>query len=222
MKPLSIPLEEFLRPFFDPGETVCLRVFDDRKTGAFKGAKLECAAGKIATMTDILHRHNQQNRGIYFVINFGGHEDVDISRINAQFVECDNLSLEEQMAQIEAFPLPPSMIVKTKKSLHCYWLMKDAKLEDFRRVQKRLVLQFNGDSACINESRVFRLPGFNHCKAEPVMVECIKFNPELRYTQAELEAHLPQIPDEQQIKAPVPKGARKGLSLVGRRCSFIL
>lgn len=221
MKPLSIPLEEFLRPFFDPSETVCLRVFDDRKTGAFKGAKLECAAGKIASMTDTLHKHNQQNRGIYFVINFGGHEDVDITRINAQFVECDSLSLEEQLAQIGTFPLPPSMIVRTKKSLHCYWLMKDAKLEDFRRVQKRLVAQFNGDSACINESRVFRLPGFHHCKGEPVMVECIKFNPELRYTQAELETHLPQIPDEQQIKAPVPKGARKGLSLVGRRCSFI-
>lgn len=60
MKPLSIPLEEFLRPFFDPGETVCLRVFDDRKTGAFKGAKLECAAGKIAAMTDTLKKHNAQ------------------------------------------------------------------------------------------------------------------------------------------------------------------
>lgn len=221
MKPLSIPLEEFLRPFFDPGETVCLRVFDDRKTGAFKGAKLECAAGKIATMTDTLKKHNAQNRGIYFVINYGGHEDADITRINAQFCECDKLSLEEQMVQIEAFPLPPSMIVRTKKSLHCYWLMKDAKMEDFRRVQKRLVAQFGGDPACINESRVFRLPGFYHCKAEPVMVECVKFNPELRYTQAELEAHLPQIPDEPQVKAPVPKGNRKGLSLVGKRCAFI-
>ena len=106
MKPLSIPLEEFLRPFFDPGETVCLRVFDDRKTGAFKGAKLECAAGKIAAMTDTLKKHNAQNRGIYFVINYGGHEDADITRINAQFVECDTLSLEEQTVQIEAFPLP--------------------------------------------------------------------------------------------------------------------
>lgn len=70
--------------------------------------------------------------------------------------------------------------------------------------------QFGGDPACINESRVFRLPGFYHCKAEPVMVECVKFNPELRYTQAELEAHLPQIPDEPQVKAPAPKGNRKG------------
>ena len=40
-KALNIPLEEFLRPFFGPGERICLRIFDDRKTGTFKGAKLE-------------------------------------------------------------------------------------------------------------------------------------------------------------------------------------
>jgi hypothetical protein len=94
--------EEFLRPFFDPGETVCLRVFDDRKTGSFKGAKLECEAGKIAAIMDTLKKHNAQNRGIYFVINFGGHEDSDISRINAQFVECDSLSIDEQLTRISA------------------------------------------------------------------------------------------------------------------------
>lgn len=221
MKPLSIPLEEFLRPFFDPGETVCLRIFDDRKSGKYKGAKLECEAGKIGSMVETLKKYNAQNRGIYFVINFGGHEDADISRINAQFVECDSLSFEEQFDQIEAFSLPPSMIIKTQKSLHCYWLMKSAKVENFRRVQKRLVAQFHGDATCINESRVFRLPGFYHCKAEPVKVECIKFNPELRYTQAELEAVLPEVPDEPIIKAPVPKGTRKGLTLVGRRCLFM-
>jgi putative DNA primase/helicase len=214
-------LDEFLRPFFDPGETVCLRVFDDRKTGSFKGAKLECEAGKIAAMEDTLKKHNDRNRGIYFVVNFGGHEDVDITRINAQFVECDTLPFEEQFANIAAFPLLPSLIVKTAKSLHCYWLMKDAKVDDFRRVQKRLVAQFDGDPACVNESRVFRLPGFNHCKAEPVMVECVKWSPELRYMQAELEAVLPQIPGEPMLKAPTPKGSRRGLALVGKRCLFM-
>lgn len=221
-KALDIPIEEFLRPFFDPGETVCLRVFDDRKTGAFKGAKLECAAGKISSMVDTLKKHNEHNRGIYFVINYGGHEDTDIIRINAQFVECDDLTLEEQLARIEAFPLPPSLIVRTKKSLHTYWLMKEAKVEDFRRVQKRLVAQFNGDPTCVNESRVFRLPGFYHCKADPVMVECIKFNPELRYTQSELEAVLPKVPNEPVVKVPAPKGTRRGLTLVGKRCLFML
>ncbi len=61
---------------------------------------------------DTLHKHNAQNRGIYFVVNSGGHEDGEIARINAQFMECDELSMEEQLKQIEAFPLEPSLIVK--------------------------------------------------------------------------------------------------------------
>ena len=47
-KALNIPLEEFLRPFFGPGERICLRIFDDRKTGTFKGAKR--AAKAIAAL----------------------------------------------------------------------------------------------------------------------------------------------------------------------------
>ena len=219
--PVEIPIEDFIKCFFDADETMCLRVFDDRKTGEFKGAKLECEAGKIGGMVDTLKKHNAKNRGIYFVINFGGHEDADISRINAQFVEMDEGSFDVQLTKIEAFPLPPSLIVKTRKSLHCYWLMKNAKIEGFRHIQKRLVAQFDGDPACINESRVFRLPGFYHCKEEPVMVECIKFNPELRYTQAELEAVLPEISDEPVVKASMNKGSRRGLTLVGKRCDFI-
>jgi putative DNA primase/helicase len=220
IKALNIPMDEFLRPFFDAGETVCLRVFDDKKAGTFKGAKLECATGKIASILETLQKHNAKNRGIFFVVNYGGHEDTDITRINAQFVECDSLSFEVQLAQIEAFPIEPSLIVRTQKSLHVYWLMKDAKVEDFRRVQKRLIAQFHGDPTCVNESRVLRLPGFEHRKGDPVMVECVKFSPELRYTQPELEAVLPELPEEPQIAMPSQKGTRKGLALVGRRCLF--
>lgn len=216
---IDITLENFLRPFFSDGETVCLRVFDDRKKNStFKGAKLECALESLATKMDALKKHNAQNRGIYFVINYGGHEDADITRINAQFVECDELSIKEQLAQMEAFPIEPSVVVRTKKSLHIYWLMKDAKVEKFRLVQKRLIRQFHGDQVCINESRVFRLPGFYHCKGEPFMVQCIKYNPELRYTQAELETFLPEVSS---ASASVSKGGQRGLSLVLRRCLFM-
>ena len=64
VKAPGIPIEEFLRPFFDAGETVCLRVFSDRKDAAFKGAKLECPAGRIGSMMETLKRHNAKNRGI--------------------------------------------------------------------------------------------------------------------------------------------------------------
>lgn len=219
---LNIPLEEFLRPFFGPGERICLRVFDDKKTGTFKGAKLETTLSGLPGLMDTLKKHNGQNRGIYFVVNFGGHEDSDITRINAQFMECDELPLDEQLRQIEAFPLEPSFIVKTRKSLHTYWLIKDGEVAAFRRVQKRLAAQFHGDRSCVNESRVLRLPGFYHCKEEPVAVECIHFHPELRYTQAELEQYLPPVPEAAAPPAgPTVKGTQQGLSLVLSRCAFL-
>ena len=221
-KALNVPVEEFLRPMFGPGEKICLRVFDDRKTGAFKGAKLETTLSGLPDLMDTLKKHNGQNRGVYFVVNFGGHEDAEITRVNAQFMECDDLPLEEQMKAIEAFPLPPSLIVQTRKSLHTYWLIKDGDVAAFRRVQKRLAAHFHGDTSCVNESRVLRLPGFNHCKEEPVPVSCIHFHPELRYTQAELEQYLPPVPEEPALPAgPAAKGTRQGLSLVLRRCAFL-
>jgi putative DNA primase/helicase len=116
-------------------------------------------------------------------------------------------------------------VVKTRKSLHCYWLMKNAEVGKFRNIQKRLIAHFGADPACVNESRVFRLPGYNHCKEAPVLVECIKFNPELRYTQAQLEAVLPALPEEN-VETVVHSGeagephrrCQKGLVQVGRSC----
>jgi putative DNA primase/helicase len=221
MKSLNIPFDEFLSPFFDSGETVHIRVFDDKKSGTYKGQKLECELGRIGGMADTLRKHNAKGRGIFFVVNYGGDCDEDISRINAVFVENDSLSVDEQIARLEAFKLPPSMMVKTAKSVHAYWLVGDVSVEQFRNFQKRLIAHFDGDPSCVNESRVLRLPGFNHCKGEPVMVECVKFAPELRYTATQLDAALPQIAEEFSIVAPVPKGNRKGLTLVGKRCDFI-
>lgn len=41
-----------------------------------------------------------------------------------------------------------------------------------------------------NPSRVMRLPGFDHHKAEPVAVVCLLFEPQRRYSQAQLAATL--------------------------------
>jgi len=222
---INVPFDEFLRPLFDPTDTVCLRVFDDRRTAnTFKGLKLESETAKLSNLADTLHKHNSQMRGVYFVVNHGGHEDVNINRINAVFVENDNLPIPEQITRLEAFALPPSMMVKTAKSVHAYWLVSDVKVEDFRTMQKRLVAQFDGDPSCVNESRVMRLPGFYHCKGGPVMVECIKFAPELRYTKAQLDAVLPNLSDaghNGNSGRGVNTATRKGLSLVTERCQFI-
>lgn len=167
-----------------------IRIFSDKKGIGFKGKNLSFNINDFQSKSKILMAHNEANRGIFFVVNSGGNSDRKINKINAQFFECDTLSLEDQLENISKFPLEPSIIVQTKKSLHVYFIIKNGKVEKFRDIQKKLAKHFNGDGSCINESRVMRVPGFYHCKEEPVRVKCIKFNPNLFYTQEDLEREL--------------------------------
>lgn len=167
-----------------------IRIFSDKKGTGFKGKNLSFNIKDFQSKGKVLIAHNEANRGIFFVVNSGGNSDRKINKINAQFFECDTLSLEEQLENISKFPLEPSIIVQTKKSLHVYFLIKNGKVEKFRDIQKKLAKHFNGDGSCINESRVMRVPGFYHCKEESVRVKCIKFNPNLFYTQEDLEREL--------------------------------
>lgn len=216
---MDVTAQQILLSMFNADDTVCLRVFADRKDDFYKGAKLSCECGKFADMVKSLQEHNDRNRGIFYVVNFGGQDDESITRINAQFVEMDSGTFEEQQAKIDAFPLAPSMIIKTQKSLHTYWFMKGAEVTRFRYIQKGLVQHFDGDPMCVNESRVMRLPGFNHCKKDPVMVECISFHPERKYTQDQLAEHLPKVEDEPPVEQK--KGSEKGLNIVINECDFI-
>jgi len=107
---MNISAQDVINALFSPDDIVCLRVFDDRKEGIFTGAKLNVEAGKFFSIENQLKEHNQKHRGIFFVVNSGGHTDKEITRINAQFVEMDDKSFEEQQKLIDNFPLPPSMV----------------------------------------------------------------------------------------------------------------
>lgn len=195
-----------------------IRIFSDKKGTGFKGKNLSFNIKDFQSKSKVLMAHNEANRGIFFVVNSGGNSDRKINKINAQFFECDTLSLEEQLENISKFPLEPSIIVQTKKSLHVYFLIKNGKVEKFRDIQKTLAKHFNGDGSCINESRVMRVPGFYHCKEEPVRVKCIKFNPNLFYTQEDLERELSYsesefiVNDDYYIREEETNKARKNLS----------
>lgn len=215
---MEIGPQDILMSLFNPEDTVCFRIFDDKKRGIFKGAKLQAEAGKFSSIENTLRQHNKEGRGIFFVVNFGGDYDKNITRINAQFVEMDDLSFEEQQKAVESFPLPPSLVIKTRKSLHVYWFMKNAAVEKFRLIQQQLVKHFHGDPVCVNESRVMRLPGFYHCKQEPVMVSCISFHPERKYTQEQLSQVLPPV-EEKPVE--IKRGGEKGIDILLYQCDFI-
>ena len=76
----KVSAEDVVRSLFDPGETVHVRIFDDKKSGTFTGMKLAVEAGKFSSIMEQLKKHNALNRGIFFVVNAGGDDDKSITR----------------------------------------------------------------------------------------------------------------------------------------------
>jgi len=197
MNDLKISPLDFLSAFHDfPAEPVFFRAFDDTKKTR-EASNRTVYVDDWETEYETLKAANDRKCGIYFVVNGGGNNDADVKIAKAQFVEMDDVDFDEQFLRVAEFALEPSIIVKTKKSLHCYWLLRDGDITRFRDLQRRLIAQFHGDPVCKNESRVMRVPGFYHCKGEPVMVECVKFNPERTYRQDDLDFILPTVPVEE-------------------------
>lgn len=206
-KALDVTAEDFIKALGYSGtEQVFCRVFDDSPAkDNSKAANRQCDARVFSSMLPELHRLNADRRGIYFVVCGGGNDDPTAKAkgtARAQFMEIDEdengnkVPFDKQLDIIKQFKLEPSIIVKTAKSLHTYWIIKGGNMQQFREIQQRLVKQFKSDPVIVNESRVMRLPGFNHCKGDPVPVQVIKFDPEIKYTQAELAEALPEVPHE--------------------------
>ena len=144
-----------------------------------------------------------QTRGLYFVVNSGGGNDKAINRFNAFFAEDDERPMAEQHTRLDACPLPPSIRVETRKSVHAYWLISGACAEaEWRDIQARLIAYFQCDAKIKNPARVMRLPFFNHISwnesagYDYKRVTIPHFVPETRYTFAQMsEAFPPVEPD---------------------------
>lgn len=212
----TVTHSDIVTAIFNPDDDINIRVFDDR--GGPFADKLRFKSGLFLEHIEELKKINAKNNGVFFVVNSGGDLDAEINKINAQFVECDHLSFEEQFKLIESFPLRPSIINKTSRSLHVYWLIKDGDVKKYRPIQLGLCDFFNGDTMCQNEARVMRLPGFNHCKKDPVPVKCIFFEPQNRYTQ---EQFLQAMPDIDLTEPEIIEGTNSGLEILMMGCDFL-
>lgn len=113
---------DFLKLFYQDEEEICFRTFPPRgvdgRTNKHRGSinELQNGTGLHAKLA----RWNQKN-GIYFVVNFGGDSDSDITRFNACFVESDSRTIEEQHQKLDASPLPTTARIQTARSVHGYF-----------------------------------------------------------------------------------------------------
>ncbi len=215
---------EYVRFFhalgYSDSDIVYLRSFDDKKQGGIpQNSQVELS--RIDAALPMLRNRNNDDMGIFFVVNGDGQRDRDVKHARAQFIDIDDGTLEEQLSRLSGFALEPSIIIKTRKSLHAYWLLKDGDIKAFREIQQRLIQYFGSDPSIINESRVMRLYGFEHRKADPVMVTLIKFDPDMRYTQGQLHEALPLL--ERKTREATHTPGRDGEKIpVGQRYNYMI
>lgn len=158
--------------------------------------------------------------GLYFRPNGGGNTDAEIIRRNAVFAEMDDRPVDEQIEMFSNGPLPPSILIVTKRSAHCYYLIEgDCSEQDWRDITNRVIAFFNSDPSIKNPSRLMRLPGFDHLSIEDdgalrrKPVECVLVEPDRRYTVEHLKAAFPAVPRSKRTEArrqegPVGEGER--------------
>jgi len=182
---------DFLKQFKD----FCIQTFDDREFNEKKDPSLITVGPPRNYDLNKLQKLNSAGAGIFFTVNQfpGGKRSKELcAGVNAWFSECDTLSIEQQMDMLLKCPLIPSMIVRSKKSLHAYWMAKDGTEKNFVRIQQGLIKYFQGDPAMKDISRVLRIPGYYHNKtAEPFMVEIIHVAEGLAYTEKEMMEAFP-------------------------------
>lgn len=204
--------------------------------GGFPGQKLQCECADYRDVSDDLEAHNSSGRNVSFVVNSGGYTDASITKINAHFATLTEGTLDEKQQRIDGFPLEPSMVVRNGEVLHAYYFIKDGESAEavrrFPEIQKRLAEHLGGDPAYVNKAQAMPIPNFySHDTGTPVMVECIDFHPERRYTQDQLAAELPELDEEDPAAGPAEagkdeppekkSGTKKGLHISIGLCSFL-
>lgn len=196
-------------------------VIDDNGSSVLKEdgtQKFQLVPGRVYGNGYAVLKHWNKRGGVYLYPNPGGRKNKDITACPSGYFENDELTFDEQWAAVNDFAaktgIAPSVIVKTRKSLHVYYRFPESEwgvdnwTED---IQRPLCLAMRSDPCTQNRARLMRLAGFNHVKwiaAEnrldfvPVSLEVC--NPERQYTREQLKSAvasvLPQPYSHQRFK----------------------
>ena len=171
--------------------------------------------------------YNKKGFGIFFSVNgfppSGEAKQANLLSLNANYVDIDidvSLSQEEKsrilqemiMSGLEQGTPPPTIINRTQKGVHLFWLYLETlkptpeNITKWRNVQKRLVHCFKGDTNPVDPSRVLRVPYTLHLKdpKNPFEIKIQSYKPEARCTLEELDAKVPKYSNTEIDSSKIP------------------
>ena len=214
----------------DKGDTqFSFQTFDDDETRDDKSlAKIR--SGTLDQFKDFLLTMNEQRAGVFVAVNriSGRRSNVNVQELRAAFIDCDNV--EVSFDDVEQ---KPNIIVQSARGKHAYWLLQRGEsLDRFYAIQTALAAKFGTDAQVNDLARVMRLPGFEHHKKDPLLVEVEHVDTETIYTIDELfeGMHLEEFkPKDLALPKPTyinmkPSESRRDISLEDKihRCESYL
>ncbi len=161
---------------FKNGDTVYIRAI------AGKGYELQPQVRKLPFKLPHIKWKTLENLqfngyGLYLVVNGGGDRDKDVTCGRAFFCEFDDRPIDEQITFWKQLNVPePSLQIKTRKSVHSYWILDSScSVKEWKSSQTLLLNTTESDKSLKNPSRVMRLAGSWHVKngCDPVFCEII-------------------------------------------------
>ena len=171
-------------------------------------------SGAIEINLKDAHQAQSQGYGIFHLVNeFQGARKLEnLKKINFWYCELDN---KKNFADLlDSMPVHPTIVNETKKGYHIYFKARDASINRYKLIQKRIQHFFGGDMQAMDAARLLRAPGFLHLKDvnNPFMVKTI-WCADVDYREAVMLQALPQHPDEFEelaIKENVKQNAFSG------------
>ena len=183
---------------YQDGDRVNYRAFLPHKPRVKVADQGRKASAVLPALPQELPQWEAEGRGIYVVVNPGGHRDGDITHGIAIWYEHDDLGKEASLALWQGLGLPePTFQVDTGgKSVHSYWVLSEAVSPDqWRSLQTDLLEYSDGDRKLKNPSRVMRLAGYQH--PETGQQAQIISQGGQRYSYEQLRAIVPQRQTQQ-------------------------
>lgn len=154
--------------------------------------------GSIGDIWPEIEAATADKYNIFITVNAGGTKAKDITDVRAIFIDIDGT------ADIDGFQwhdgIRPDFVVKRgPRHFHAYWRVEAMTPDGFETAQRQLVAHYGSDHQVCDRSRIMRLAGTLHQKAEPVLVKIQANKERLRLparTAWELLEGLPELPPE--------------------------
>jgi putative DNA primase/helicase len=160
-----------------------------------------------------MERLNKAGAGIFVTVNKTdgkGRKNKNVIAVRGPFVDLDGSPIEAVQGW---WSLKPYIILESSPNrYHAYWRHNGSiKLKDFKQLQLKLAVKFNGDPSVHDLPRVMRLPGAWHQKnkEEPFQTRIVSIDDSApAYSISDFELALKDVKVPEHVFAK-PKGERK-------------